>query len=56
MPVVIYAAHHYHHWTSSIEEQLDSIYHSLIGIFERSMRENRATNAIADELARAKLA
>ena len=53
---LIYAAHHYHHWTSSIEEQLDSIYHSLIGIFERSMRENRATNAIADELARAKLA
>lgn len=36
-------------------EQINHIYHTVYDIFERSMRENRATNAIAEQIARDRL-
>lgn len=36
-------------------EQIRNIYHTVYDIYERSKRENRATNAIAEEIARERL-
>jgi leucine dehydrogenase len=36
-------------------EQINNIYHTVYDIYERSARENRATNAIAEQIARERL-